>query len=333
MPMNRPHRVGLVGVGPISDWHVRAIRASGMEIAGVSTRPGSRRLAEFAQRHGIARVFEGWREMFARGEDFDAFVIATRPDGTPEILEAALALGVPLLVEKPVAWSSERLDSLIAKAHSRVLVGYNRRFYRPVLAARDEARGGPPVLVQLSLPEGVATPDGPDPDSLYLRPFFENSCHGIDMVRFLLGDLRVEAVRLMRANGFIGGVTAILSTQRGDLVSFLGNWGTPANYAVTLHRPGRRLELLPFEAATVYEGMDMIDPSDEWPIRRYVPRQTERIHLDAIDRKEKPGFIAQAEVFRDLIEGRPGSEFAATLADARAAVALCESILGVRYAS
>jgi predicted dehydrogenase len=182
------------------------------------------------------------------------------------------------------------------------------------------------------LPEGVVAPEGADPESLYLRPFFENSCHGIDMVRFVLGELKVEAVRLLRSGqGRIGGVTAILSTDRGDLVSFLGNWSAPANYAVTLHRPGRRLELLPFEAATVYEGMDMIDPSDEWPIRRYLPRQTGRIHLDEIDRKEKPGFVAQARAFRDLVEGRAAPENAATLADARSAVALCESLTGVRY--
>src|ERR1017187_2746050 len=139
------------------------------------------------------------------------------------------------------------------RSSGRIIVGYNRRFYRPVLAAREEARGGPPVLAQLSLPEGVVVPDGADPESLYLRPFFENSCHGIDMIRFLLGELNVEATRLLRTGGgFVVGVTAILSTKRGDLGSFLGTWGTPANYAVPLHRSGRRFELLPFEAATIY---------------------------------------------------------------------------------
>ncbi len=331
--MTRAHRVGLIGVGPISDWHVRAVRAAGMDVTGVSTRKGSARVADFAARHGVRTVFPDWRDLVRHAEDFDGFVVAMRPDGTPEVLESLFPLGRPVLVEKPVSWSALRLERLAALGSSKVIVGYNRRFYRPVLAARDEARGGPPLLLQLTLPEGVAAPEGPDPASLFLHPFFENSCHGIDLVRFLVGDLRVEAVRrLSGADGRVSGVAAILSTTRGDVVSFLGNWGAPANYALSLHRSGRRMELLPFEAATLYEGMEVIDPSDEWPIRRYVPKQTARVHLEEIDRKEKPGFVAQAQALRGLIEGRAAPENAATLEDARAAVALCEELAGVRYA-
>jgi predicted dehydrogenase len=330
--LNAPLRVGIIGVGPISDWHVRAIRAAGMEVAAVTTRPGSARLEDFAGRHAISRVYAGWEEMLARGEELDAVVIATRPDGTPEILDAFLPLGIPILVEKPVAWSSERIARLATAANDKVIVGFNRRFYRPVEAARAEAQGGEPLLVFLTLPEQVVPPQGEDPDRLYVRPFFENSCHGIDLVRYLIGELRIESVRILSsAGGHIGGISATLSSARGDVVSFLGNWGAPANYAISLHRPGRRFDLLPFEAATVYEGMDVVAPTDEWPIRRYVPRELSRIHLDEIDRTEKPGFVAQARALRMMAEGRPIPSPAATLEDARAVVALCESLAGVRY--
>ncbi len=332
--MTRPIRVGIVGAGPISDWHVRAIRGAGMDVVAVSSRPGSARVEEFARRHAIEGVFEGWREMLVRADTLDAVVIATHTDGTPEVLEAFLPCGFPILVEKPVAWSSERIATLIPQAHSKVIVGFNRRFYRSIEAARGEVRDGPPLLVQVALPEDIATPTGADPDRSYLRPFFENSCHGLDLVRYLLGDLRVEAAVLLKTeSGHIGGVSATLSTRRGDVVSFLGNWGTPANFSISLHRPGRRFDVMPLETGSLYEGMDVLEPSEECPIRRYIPRRTGTIALEETDRDQKPGFIAQAAALRSLVEGDPAPPQAATLDDARAVVALCEEISGVRYAS
>lgn len=321
-------------MGAISDWHVRAVRASGMVVASVSTRPGSERLQDFARRHAISGVYEDWREMLAHADELDAVVIATHTDGTPEILEAFLPLGLAILVEKPVAWSSDRIAKLAARAHPKVIVGFNRRFYRPVEAARAEARGGPPLLLQLTFPEGVPLPVDDDPKQLYLRPFFENGCHGIDLVRYIVGDLEVQSVRHLRApGGYVCAISAILSTRRGDVVSLLGNWGAPSNYSISLHRAGRRLDLKPLETATIYEGMDVLEPSSEWPIRRYIPRQTERIDLEDIDTKEKPGFVAQATALRRMAEGRPAPPHAATLEDAGAAVAICEALSGVRYAS
>ena len=44
-----------------------------------------------------------------------------------------------------------------------------------------------------------------------------------------------------------------LASPRGDLLQFTANWRTPWNFALSLDRPGRRFELRPFEAATVYE--------------------------------------------------------------------------------
>ena len=326
-------RVGLVGAGAISDWHVRAARAAGMDVAAVGARPGSSRLRDFALRHAIADVFDDWREMLARDGAFDALVIATHTDATPDVLEAALPLGVPILVEKPVAWSSARLATLAARAHPRVLVGYNRRFYRPVREARREALLDGPLLVHATVPEDIRPASG-DPQANYLRPFFENSCHGIDLLRFLLGDLRVDSARrLQAADGRIGGIAANLSTERGDVVSFLGNWSAPANFGISLYRGGRRFDLLPFEAGTLYEGMDVMEPEAGSTVRRYVPRPTARIELDEIDRREKPGFVAQAAALKGLAEGGPVPPEAATLEDARAAVALCESLSGVCYAS
>jgi predicted dehydrogenase len=300
-----------------------------MDVTAVGTRAGSLRVRDFAARHGIARVEESWEEMLAGPAQWDALIVAMRPDATPDVLARALALGVPVLVEKPIAWNVATATALCDQAHERVIVGFNRRFYAPVQAARAEAHAAAPLLAHLALPEGVVPPAGPDPERSYLKPFVENSCHGIDIARFVLGDLRIETVRRLRsADGWLRGLAAILTSARGDVVQFTGNWGTPANYSLSLHRPGRRFDLLPWEVADVYEGMDVIDPTDAVPIRRYVPKLRSRSVVDGIDQREKPGFVRQALELRAMIEGRAPSADAATLSDMVAVLELCEGLLG-----
>ena len=320
----KPPRVGIVGVGEISDWHVRALQVAGCTVTAVAARPGSARLQAFATRHAISQVYNDWQALLGREDEWDALVIATPPDITPTILTAALGLGIPILVEKPVAWESSVLHALCERAQGRVIVGFNRRFYRTTELARAEARNGPPLLATLTLPDAVTVPDD-DTTGRYLRALFDMGSHGLDLLRFVLGELEVVLVQPVpgpnrRATGF----AATLASGRNDVVQVLGNWRTPANYALTLHRPNRRFEMLPLEVATIYEGMDVLEATDEFPVRRYLPRATERIFLDEIDRREKPGFVAQARAFVRLIRGEPLGSQAATLSDALAAVRLCE---------
>lgn len=322
-------RIGVVGVGPISDWHVRALKAAGCVVTAAATRPGSLRLYDFAARHAVARVYDDWQTMFSRPHEWDALVIATHPDGTPPILAAALELRVPILVEKPVAWTSSTLQTLLRSSHDQVIVGFNRRFYRTTELARAEAQRGPPLLATLTLPDAVATPGEAGADRSYLRPLFDMGCHGLDLLRFVLGELEVVSVqRVYGPNERLAGFAALLASERGDAVQVTGNWGTPANYALTLHRPGRRYEMLPLEVATVYSGMDVSEPTGDFPVRRYLPRAAEQIFLDDIDQAEKPGFVAQARALSELVAGKPRDARAATLTDALAAVQLCETLVG-----
>lgn len=326
-------RVGIIGSGDTAGWRARALRAAGLEITAVGGRPGSKTLRSFANQHHIAVVFESWIEMLAARDRFDSLAICTWPDVTPDVLSAALECEVPVLVEKPVAWSSGRLHEICRRPHDRVIVGYNRRAYPSVRAAREEARNGPPLLAQLILPKAVIAPESPDPTSSYLRPFFESvSALGLDIARFVLGDLRVNDVRrLHNAAGSLYGLAAVLSTERGDVLQLTGNLNSASNFAFTLNWPGRRFELLPFEIGTLYEGLEVVQPTPEYPIRRYSPKVVRRIGFEGVDLVEKPGFVAEAMALRTLMEGGPRDGSLATLEDALAVTKLCEELTGVTF--
>jgi predicted dehydrogenase len=315
-------RLGLVGAGGIAEFHVPALRAAGFEVAAVCARPGSTRARDFANRHGIAQVLPDTSSMLAARDRWDALVIAIPIEDTLAVLLEAVATGAPVLVEKPVAYRASDLAPLLGRPLP-VQVAYNRRFYRTVAAARDEVRNGPPVMATLTLPESVGM-EGADG----MLHFFSNSVHGLDMIRFVFGDVTVTAVkRLSDERGRPCGLAALLQSPRGDVVQFIGNWGAPANFALTIDRPGRRLELRPLEAAAVFTDMQVVEPTIEVPIRTYRPVQSDRVDLDAVDARLKPGFFAQAEAFARLCQGEDPAP-AARLEDAHAALVLAEALAG-----
>lgn len=320
-------RLAILGGGAIADFHAPACRRAGFELAAVSSSPGSTTVAGFAERHGVAQVFDGPGALLAAREAWDAVLIAVPTVETLEVFEAALDTGAPILVEKPVALRSADLEPFMGR-DLPVIVGYNRRFYRPAREARERAVADPPPLAHLQLPEGIAAPEEPDRTRRYLENLFINSVHGLDLAAYVLGGLEVETVaRAFNAGGNIVGLKAMMRSPEGTILSLDANWGVPANYALALDWPGRRLELRPFEVAALYEGMEVHEPTPETPVRRYLPKVVETVQLDPVDAELKPGFAGQAEAFMRLCRGEDPAP-AARLEDAHVQLRICEALAG-----
>jgi predicted dehydrogenase len=324
-------RVGFIGAGYIAAMHALAFKQAGFAVTAVCGAPGSERARKFAGVHEVPNVFHDASQLLAARDTWDALLITVSTDVTLDMLEAALDTGVPILVEKPVALRSADLTHLRWE-HPNVLVAYNRRFYQPVQVLRKDAQKERPGIGYMILPDSITVPDRLEDDPTYLRNLFENSVHGLDLLRFTFGDLRIEHVsRIRNASGLLAGIAAtLLNEHTGVVVQLTANWGAPANFAIGLHRPGRRIELLPFEAGTIYEGMEVAEPTPETPIRRYLPHVLERMEIPQDDVRYKPGFVAQARALRILVEG--GDPWpAASLEDAYQALRLAEQLAGAVY--
>jgi predicted dehydrogenase len=324
-------RLALIGCGRIAEFHAPAFREAGFELAAVCSRPGSERIHPFAERHGISSVFDSIDLLLRARDEWDALLVAVTVEETSEVLVASLATDAPILVEKPVALKSDDLAPLIDR-NLPVLVAYNRRFYNTVREARKEVLACAPPIANLIVPESIRPPSG-DGSLSYMKPFFGNSVHALDLARYVFGRLTVQHVR--RAAGELGevaGIAALIETEAGTVLQFTANWGAPANFTLSLDWPGRRLELKPFEAATIYQGMEVKEPTRETPIRTYVPTQTGRVDLDEVDSRFKPGFVGQAEALGRLVRGEDPAP-AARIEDAYEALKLAETLVGRRYSA
>ncbi len=325
------NRIGFIGCGHIAEFHATAFKKAGFEITAVSARPGSQRIQPFAERHGIASIFDSPTEMFVAKDLYDCLLIAVNIEKTLGLLDQALQLNIPILVEKPVSFYSEELKPFLGR-DLPVIVGYNRRFYKSVRKAQLEVRNnGEPIMAHLAIPESISHPEKLEDDPKYLMPFYANSVHGLDLTRYIFGNLKLSSAnRLTTKEGVLLGVTATLVTSRGDQIQYTGNWSAPANFSLSLDRPGRRFDLRPFEMATVYEGFSVEDPTTEKPIRTYNPKVISRILPYEMDLKFKPGFVSQAKALEDLLNGKDHSP-AARLEDAYEALLLAELISGCTY--
>ena len=317
-----PKKLALIGAGNIATFHVPALRALGMEITHCASSLNSTTVRKFALSHNIEEVWNNPAELAAAHSQWDGVVISATVGPTLGLLEAAAASGKPVLVEKPVALSSAKLAAYADYAPSNVIVAYNRRHYSSVKLARDFVAGRKMVRATMTLPETVS-PEMDDP--FYL--IYENSVHGLDMLNYIFGAVQVEHVAVANTKDQFFGRHAQLRSKAGHLISLLMNWQAPANFTLSIDDGIERLDLFPFEKFQRYRGMSVIEPSDEYPVRQYVPNLLESGSVfDAAPADIKPGFFGQAREFAGLFNGET-PKIGASLTDAYNAQLLAEQLM------
>jgi predicted dehydrogenase len=143
--MTDPVRIGVVGAGAIAQLtHLPVLsRMRGATLVGLcdNDRPKARALAD---RFDIPDVYTDIEDLL-EADDLGAVVIAT-PNHLhePHVL-SAIAAGVDVLCERPLALTArgvERIVNAAAKAGRKVLLGNNHRFRSDVQALAGFLRGG-----------------------------------------------------------------------------------------------------------------------------------------------------------------------------------------------
>ncbi|HTS19105.1 MAG TPA: NAD-dependent epimerase/dehydratase family protein [Verrucomicrobiae bacterium] len=118
MTNRKSYRVGLVGAGYVSEFHIKALkRLSNVRIVGITDLDAARARAT-AHSFGITS-HASLKVMAAEG--LDVVHVLTPPDSHVDVALEALSLGCHVLVEKPLATNVEDCDRLIAESQSRNL--------------------------------------------------------------------------------------------------------------------------------------------------------------------------------------------------------------------
>lgn len=215
--MKKRFRVGLVGAGNISEFHLRALqRLADVEIVGITDLDATRAQA-VAQRFGLPATFASLHAMAAAG--VDVVHILTPPSSHAELTLRALEHGCHVLVEKPLATSAEDCDRIAAAARAAgKVVGVDHAMLFDPFVARalrlvHDGHIGDVVAVDYLRSQSYPPyRGGPLPpqyrDGGY--PFRDMGVHALYLVEAFLGD--------------IGDVAAQFTTRDGDPNLLYNEW-------------------------------------------------------------------------------------------------------------
>jgi predicted dehydrogenase/nucleoside-diphosphate-sugar epimerase len=195
MSGSRPVRVGLVGAGYVSRFHVAALRRlPGVAIAGITDIDHSR-AQTVGEQFGLTS-FPSLEDMAASG--LQTVHVLTPPATHAAVALRAIALGCHVLIEKPLATSVEDCEALIVASRTkgvRVSVNHSLLALPLVVAALELVRRGAigEVLTADFFRSSIYPPYGGGPMPPQYReggyPFRDLGVHGLYLLQAFLGDI------------------------------------------------------------------------------------------------------------------------------------------------
>ncbi|MBE6784959.1 MAG: inositol 2-dehydrogenase [Ruminococcaceae bacterium] len=183
--------IGIIGAGRIGKVHMQSItyNVPGARVLGITDvfKDG---LQELADKYGIEKVYEDYREMLA-DKDIDAVLVCSSTDTHADISIEAARAGKHVFCEKPVDLTPEKVKAVIEaveKAGVKLQVGFNRRFdhnFAHVRSLINDGKVGNLELIKI-------TSRDPEPPSAEYAAvsggmFLDMTIHDFDMARFLAG--------------------------------------------------------------------------------------------------------------------------------------------------
>lgn len=181
-------RVGLAGVGRIGAMHAEILSRLpevSVVVADVDAER-ARSVADKADADHVSTV----EELFAA--PLDAVVVATPTDSHPRLIRLAVARGVPVFCEKPVASDVEGTIEVIRAIEGStvpVQIGFQRRFDAGYVAAREEIRSG--RLGWLHTLRSTTMDPAPPPEEYIAHSggiFIDCAVHDFDSLRWATGN-------------------------------------------------------------------------------------------------------------------------------------------------
>jgi predicted dehydrogenase len=191
---NTTLRVGLIGCGGIAPVHLSSYRQDGrVSVVAVADVDEQRAAALAAQ--SSAAPYTDYQQMLAE-QRLDAVSVLTPPAFHREIAETALAAGVHVLAEKPLATTAadaQAMAEAAQRAGRLLLVAQCHRFHEPVRRARALIDGGDLGAIATYRNRFSYSRGTPDERSRGRGGILlDNGAHSSYLFRYLVG--RVQAV-------------------------------------------------------------------------------------------------------------------------------------------
>jgi 2-alkyl-3-oxoalkanoate reductase len=196
MLQNGVRRVGIIGAGHISEFHMRALsRVPTAQVVGIVDADQGRAKA-LCDKWGIARPFTNTRDLYEMG--IGVVHVLTPPSSHATLTLDALNRGCHVYVEKPLATSAEDCDRIIAAAEvNRRTVCVGHSFLRDPILMRarrviESGQIGEPLSVHYIRSTFYPKYRGGPLPEMYRSggyPFRDMGVHGLYIIESILGPI------------------------------------------------------------------------------------------------------------------------------------------------
>jgi predicted dehydrogenase len=255
--MADPGTVAVVGIGRAGLLHARAAVAAGLRVSAYSstTVRSDRAIAFAAEFPEVPRIEIGDEKLC---ESAQLLVVALPPEVAHEVVPRFVRDAHQLLVEKPLALSTSRIEAIAETARTsgcRVTVGYNRRVYPAVARAREILQSDPPQTVEVTIVEDadfLVRTKGLKSHNHYLR--HGASSHMLDLSNFLFGQQEVIDVRASssRLNDWFTDYQFESRGSKGEHIITTIDAGERSRRGIRIvTASGSRIEIAPLERLTI----------------------------------------------------------------------------------
>lgn len=282
----------MVGAGQMAQEYAKVLNALECDFTVVGRSEAS--ATEFEKSTGI-KPFIGGLNKFCDSDDiqqYESAIVATGIEQLAHITSKLIDSGIKhILVEKPGGLDVTEIEALAVHAeinNADVYVGYNRRFYSSLLAAKDiiENDGGVKSFNFEITEWGHVISELEKADGVKENWFFGNTSHVVDMAFYLGGFPKQFSCYYngseewhSRSNNFSGAGVS----ECGALFAYHGNWGAPGRWSVEILTSSHRLIFRPMEKLQIQNlGSVTIEAYDI---------------DDSLDIEFKPGLFKQVEAF------------------------------------
>ena len=316
-------RIAVLGCGRIGRVHAANIvghpRARLAAVYDLHTQSAQ----QVATEHGVP-VAQSAEEIFA-SSNVDAVLIATATETHADYIEAAVAAGKPLLCEKPIDLSLERVNrcaEIVAGAKVPIQLGFNRRFDPSHRAVRNAMRAGEIGDLHQVI---ISSRDPAVPPRSYLEAagglFRDMTIHDFDLARYMLDDDPVEVFAIAHAliDPELGAELDEVDTAMIIMRTADGKQCHINNSRTAVYGFDQRIELMGAR------GMLLINNRRPHAMKSFTADRTDVAapYFSFFTERYHEAFMAQISAFVDCIENNAAREVG--LEDGRKALILAEA--------
>ena len=266
--MDKSLKVGVIGCGRVAQArHLPALQSlRHAEVFAVAdTDPEQLRIV--AENFGIKNRHEDYTALLS-DPAIDAVGILVPAMYHVQVAMAALDAGKHVLLEKPLAVSLDEVERLLARAARspvKAMVGFNLRWHRLVLRAREMIEGGtvgPPHLMMATSTSGAwfhqDAPEWRRRRELGGGVLFEHACHYFDLGRFLLGSEVEEVFAISQSDEGSDAVATVTARMANGVVVACGfSDSTSQVHEIQIYGPTGHIDL----SLSRFDGLRLVPRS------------------------------------------------------------------------